>query len=77
MLLQQLKKILKVYNYSFACSEGLPELKRDKIHLEEKLANLKNEESRSDYDDRSSKIKKYFKDEEEMRIRLVDDIRLL
>lgn len=61
MLLQQLKKILKVYNYSFACSEGLPELQQNKLILEQDLARLKNEQSRSDYDETSKKLKTYFK----------------
>jgi len=30
-LLKQLKKILKVYNYSFACSEGLAELENSRV----------------------------------------------
>lgn len=47
---KQLKKILKVYNYSYACTQGLPELKASLIVIETQLQALKKQESEIDYE---------------------------
>lgn len=49
-LLKQLKKVLKIYNYSFACSEGLPELQNSKIILHIELQRLNQTYQEIDFD---------------------------
>jgi len=50
---RQLKKILKVYNYSFACSEGLSDLKNTRLVIAIELQRLNKAESDIDYDSKS------------------------
>ena len=47
---RQLKKILKVYNYSYACTQGLADLKASLIVIETQLQTLKKQESEIDYE---------------------------
>jgi hypothetical protein len=39
-LLNQIKKVLKAYNYSHTCTEGLEPLKAEKREIEENVRNL-------------------------------------
>ena len=71
---KQLKKILKVYNYSFACSEGLSDLKNSRLLIEIELQRLKKAESDIDYDSKSEKLRKYFRDQNEWQDRLMSEI---
>lgn len=71
---KQLKKILKVYNYSFACSEGLDELKNGRLVIEIDLQRLKKQEDDIDYEARSDKLKRYFKDQSNLHDEFIDEI---
>lgn len=73
-LIKQLKKLLSVYNYSFTCSEGLPDLKSKKLILGVELERLKRQYGEIDYDGRSGKIKDFFKNQEALRQRFMEDI---
>jgi hypothetical protein len=59
-LLNQIKKVLKAYNYSHTCSEGLDDLKKEKILIEEKLRGLENQYDNLGYDPAFKKIQLYF-----------------
>lgn len=41
ILESQLKKILRVYNYSYSCSEGLLELQNNRVQLLAEIGHLK------------------------------------
>lgn len=39
-LLAQIKKVLKAYNYSHSCEDGLEKLRREKEQLESNIKNM-------------------------------------
>ncbi len=59
-LLAQIKKVLKAYNYSHTCSEGLDDLKVEKKEIENKLRDLENQHNEMEYDPTFKKIQAYF-----------------
>ncbi len=58
-LVKQLKKILKIYNYSFACSDGVDELKAKQTNLATKLTGLRKDLENIDFDSKTDKIKQF------------------
>ena len=74
ILLKQLKKILRVYNYSFACSEGLIDLQRTRVHLLKELQELKTIQSQDPYDSQTQDLKLYFETQLSIRNQLIEQI---
>jgi hypothetical protein len=65
---------LRVYNYSFACAEGLADLKETRLQIESELLRLKKAENDIDFDARSERLAKFFKDQLASRNQFFDDI---
>lgn len=71
--------MLRVYNYSFACSEGLSELQNSKLILETELGRLKRAADGDDYEAQFNKLKIYFENQGRLRedlMKNIEDIKL-
>jgi hypothetical protein len=61
-LLNQLKKVLKTYNYSFSCAEGLNKLREKKTVVHNLLLAVHSQRDALQYDHRSKRIEQFFND---------------
>lgn len=57
LLQRQFKKILRVYNYSFACSEGLEALQGNRVLILTEITHLKRLYDANDYDAQSEALR--------------------
>ena len=71
---EELRKSLRIYNYSFACAEGLEDLEKDREKLLNNLAELKRKLGDIDYKPNLEKIQKHFNDSITHRFDLIADI---
>ena len=67
----ELKKILKVYNNWYSCSEGLGDLQKQMDDIDRKLGQLKKKYKDIEYDSKSDQLKRYFKDQQGYRNHLI------
>ena len=56
----QIKKVLRAYNYSHVCAEGLDQLRQERTLIEEKLRGLKDDYARLAYDSTFKRIQLFF-----------------
>lgn len=59
-LLNQIKKVLKAYNYSHTCTEGLDSLRAEKREIEQNVRKLEERLNNMQYDPTFKKIQAYF-----------------
>lgn len=56
----QIRKVLRAYNYSHVCAEGLDQLRQERTLIEEKLRGLKDDYARLAYDSTFKRIQLFF-----------------
>ena len=70
---EQLRKVLKAFNYSYACMEGLEDAEQERVRLNQRLKDLKGELEAIDYRSNLGKIRKYFNNSMENKIHIMTE----
>ena len=73
-MVRQLKKILRIYNETFACAEGIDDLREKEAKKFEELNKMEKELNALEVTDKIKYIKKYLEGVKDRQNQFVDDI---